>query len=208
MSQCTLPSIAAFFTCRGVGDFPVLAGTAAHVKIFGVIAHRPSLSQPGFIAATTTVFTVNSPLSLLSSPLLNDYLHLVTSYPIQQVLAPRFVTRSFETLCDAGTSPGAKPNNFSRLTIHDDHNDTIAGYNSSVRALHLDRHHTALPLLPSLPNVKFFNYQQRAPSPELLSQRWFTVMAFEVGHNAVEHPIPHFLSLYSTSPQLRMACTT
>lgn len=73
---------------------------------------RPS--QPGLAAATTTVFGVNSPFI---SPPLNDYLHLVTHYPIQQVLAPRFATRSLETLCDAGTSPGAKPNNFSALTI-------------------------------------------------------------------------------------------
>ena len=144
----------------------------------------------------------------LSSPLLNDYIHFVTSYPIQQVLAPHFGTRSFETLCDAGTSPGAKPNNFSRLTVHDDHKNTTADYNSSFRALHLDRHHTALPLLPSLPKVKIFNYQQHAPRPKLLSQRWLAVIAIEVGHNAVEHPIPHLLSLYSTSPPLRMACTT
>ena len=166
---------------------------------------RPSLNQ---VLLLQTQRSLPLTALCLSSPLLNDYLHFVTSYPIQQVLAPRFATRSFETLCDAGTSPGAKPNNFSRLTVHDDHNDTTAGYNSSVRALHLDRHHTALPSLPSLPNVKFFNYQQHAPSPELLSQKWLTVIAFEVGHNAVEHPIPHLLSLYSTSPQLRMACTT
>ncbi len=104
--KCIL--LAAVLTCRGVGDFPVLAGTAAHVKIFGVIAHQPYIS-PWFCCCNHNGLWRRQ---LCVSTLLYDYLHIVTYYPIQQVLAPCFATRSFETLWDAGTSPGAKLTNF------------------------------------------------------------------------------------------------
>lgn len=79
--------------------------------------HRASTVHPNQVLLLRPQRSLPSTALHLSSPLLNDYLHFVTSYPIQQVLAPHIATRSFETLYDAGTSPGANPNNFSPLSI-------------------------------------------------------------------------------------------